>query len=174
MSENLAGLAYLIAAICFIMALRSLAHPETARRGNLLGVVGMIVAVVTTLLMPEVVSYPMLAAGVLIGGTIGTAIALKAVGDRFGPGPLEHLFFGFEVPAVNQDDALGHHALRAAMLSRVASKTLVGDAASGFKRGNRSRRVMLAPPEKTRYRARLLRSSRLRPKGAAAPTGFLR
>ncbi len=76
MSENLAGLAYLIAAICFIMALRSLSHPETARRGNLLGVVGMIVAVVTTLLKPEVVSYPMLAAGVLIGGAIGTAIAL--------------------------------------------------------------------------------------------------
>ena len=77
MNENLAGLAYLIAAICFIMALRSLAHPETARRGNRFGVVGMIVAVVTTLLMPEVVSYPMLAAGVLIGGTIGTAIALR-------------------------------------------------------------------------------------------------
>jgi NAD(P) transhydrogenase subunit beta len=77
MSENLAGLAYLIAAICFIMALRGLSHPETARRGNLLGVVGMIVAVVTTLLNPEVVSYPMLAAGVLIGGTIGTAIALR-------------------------------------------------------------------------------------------------
>ena len=77
MSENLAGLAYLIAAICFIMALRGLSHPESARRGNLLGVVGMVIAVATTLLKPEVVSYPTLAAGVLIGGAIGTAIALR-------------------------------------------------------------------------------------------------
>ncbi len=77
MSENLAGLAYLIAAICFIMALRGLAHPESARRGNLFGIAGMVVAVVTTALDPEVVSYPLLAAGVLIGGAIGTVIALR-------------------------------------------------------------------------------------------------
>ncbi len=77
MSENLAGLAYLIAAICFIMALRGLAHPESARRGNLFGIAGMVVAVVTTALNPGVVSYPLIAAGILIGGAIGTVIALR-------------------------------------------------------------------------------------------------
>ncbi len=77
MSENLAGLAYLIAAICFIMALRGLAHPESARRGNLFGIAGMVVAVVTTALDPGVLSYPLIAAGVLIGGAIGTVIALR-------------------------------------------------------------------------------------------------
>ena len=71
------GYAYLIAAICFIMALRGLSHPETARRGNLMGIAGMVIAVGTTLAHPEVLSYWMIILGILIGGTIGTVIALK-------------------------------------------------------------------------------------------------
>ena len=54
---NLAGYAYLISAICFIMALRGLSSPETARQGNLYGIVGMVIAVVTTIAMPSVLSY---------------------------------------------------------------------------------------------------------------------
>ncbi|MDP7666769.1 MAG: NAD(P)(+) transhydrogenase (Re/Si-specific) subunit beta [Rhodospirillales bacterium] len=77
MSENLTGLAYLAAAVCFIMALRGLSSPESARKGNALGVVGMIIAVVTTLVDPHVVSFEMIAVGVLIGGTIGTVVALR-------------------------------------------------------------------------------------------------
>jgi hypothetical protein len=57
---------------------------------------------------------------------------------------------------------------------RLAAKNLVRDTTSGFKRGNRNRRVMLASAEKTRYRARLLRSICLDPKGGAALTEFLR
>lgn len=71
------GYAYLIAAICFIMALRGLSHPETARRGNLLGIAGMVIAVGTTLAHPEVVSFWLIILGILIGGSIGTVIALK-------------------------------------------------------------------------------------------------
>ena len=77
MSENLTGLAYLVAAVCFIMALRGLSSPESARKGNALGIVGMIIAVVTTLLDPHVVSFEMIAVGILIGGTIGTVVALR-------------------------------------------------------------------------------------------------
>jgi NAD(P) transhydrogenase subunit beta len=77
LSANLTGLAYLVAAICFIMALRSLSSPETARRGNLIGVVGMVVAVATTLAAPGVLSYELIFVGILIGGAIGTAIALR-------------------------------------------------------------------------------------------------
>jgi len=74
---HLTGYAYLLSAICFILALRGLSSPETSRRGNTLGIIGMVVAVITTLSMPGVLSYSLIIAGILIGGTIGTVIALK-------------------------------------------------------------------------------------------------
>jgi len=77
MSENVSAFAYLIASICFIMALRGLSSPVTARAGNLYGVVGMVIAIVTTLASPGVLSYWMIIIGVLIGGSIGTVVALR-------------------------------------------------------------------------------------------------
>ena len=72
MSSDLTGFAYLISAICFIMALRGLSSPETARRGNVIGIFGMVVAIGTTLAAPGVLSY----------GTILTGIVLGARGHR--------------------------------------------------------------------------------------------
>ncbi len=77
MTPDTAALAYLVASVCFVLALRGLSHPETSRAGNLYGMVGMAIAVVTTLLLPGVVSYGLIIAGVLIGGSIGTVIALR-------------------------------------------------------------------------------------------------
>lgn len=77
MSDTIVGFAYLIAGILFIMALRGLSSPETARKGNLFGIVGMVIAVVTTLLNPEVMSYGTIIIAVLIGGSIGTVVARK-------------------------------------------------------------------------------------------------
>jgi NAD(P) transhydrogenase subunit beta len=77
MSQNLAAFAYLFSSICFIMALRGLSSPDTARAGNIYGIVGMIIAVATTLAMPGVLSYTMILVAVLIGGAIGTVVALK-------------------------------------------------------------------------------------------------
>ena len=77
MSANLAALAYLVAAVCFVLALRGLSHPETSRSGNLYGMAGMAIAIFTTLLLPGVVSYGLIAAGVLVGGAVGTFIALR-------------------------------------------------------------------------------------------------
>ena len=77
MSENASAFAYLISAILFIMALRGLSSPVTARQGNIFGIIGMVIAVLTTLANPEVVGYTWIIAGILIGGTIGTIIALK-------------------------------------------------------------------------------------------------
>ncbi|HUE18489.1 MAG TPA: NAD(P)(+) transhydrogenase (Re/Si-specific) subunit beta [Stellaceae bacterium] len=77
MSANLSALLYLAASICFIMALRGLSSPVTARGGNLYGVTGMVIAIGTTLASPGVVSYPVIIAGIAIGGAIGTFIALK-------------------------------------------------------------------------------------------------
>ena len=49
MSADLAAIAYLVASILFIMALRGLSSPETARNGNVFGIVGIIIAIATTL-----------------------------------------------------------------------------------------------------------------------------
>jgi len=77
MTANLAALLYLVASICFIMALRGLSSPLTARGGNIYGVVGMVIAIGTTLASPGVLSYGVIAAGIVIGGAIGTFIALR-------------------------------------------------------------------------------------------------
>ncbi|MGB1547418.1 MAG: NAD(P)(+) transhydrogenase (Re/Si-specific) subunit beta, partial [Alphaproteobacteria bacterium] len=63
--------------ICFIMALRGLSSPVTSRAGNIYGIVGMTIAVATTLLSPEVSSYTLIILGMLIGGAIGTITALR-------------------------------------------------------------------------------------------------
>ena len=77
MSENLTAISYLISAIFFILALKGLSHPESTRNGNIMGIIGMIIAIVTTLFNPNVLSYEMIILGILIGGAIGTYIALK-------------------------------------------------------------------------------------------------
>jgi len=77
LSANLSALLYLVASICFIMALRGLSSPDTSRGGNLYGIVGMLIAIGTTLASPHVVSYGLILAGIVIGGAIGTFIALR-------------------------------------------------------------------------------------------------
>ena len=80
MSADLVGLLYLLAAVLFILALRGLSNPETSRRGNLFGVVGMAIAIVTTLAShpPEGVgAWALVIVGVAIGGTVGAVIARR-------------------------------------------------------------------------------------------------
>ena len=77
MSNNLVAILYLVSAILFIFALRGLSHPESSRRGNIFGIAGMIIAIITTLMFKSVLSYTEIGAAILIGGLIGTFIALK-------------------------------------------------------------------------------------------------
>jgi NAD(P) transhydrogenase subunit beta len=79
MSGSLSAFAYLVASVCFIMALRGLSSPKGARQGNILGIVGMVIAILTTLALPGVVSYWWILIGIAVGGAIGTVIALKIV-----------------------------------------------------------------------------------------------
>ena len=79
MNYELASLLYLIASICFILALRGLSHPESSRRGNYLGMAGMAIAIVTTLALPSVGNIWLIILGVAIGGAIGTVVALRIV-----------------------------------------------------------------------------------------------
>ena len=67
--------AYLISAVLFIVGLKGLAHPRSAVRGNLLGALGMFVAVVATLVDQQVVDWVWIVTGVLLGSVIGSILA---------------------------------------------------------------------------------------------------
>ena len=71
------ALAYLVSATLFILGLKGLTHPASARRGNYYAMLGMLLAIVATVLTPAVRSYDFIIAGVVLGATIGTLIALK-------------------------------------------------------------------------------------------------
>ena len=80
MSADLVALLYLLAAVLFILALRGLSNPETSRRGNLFGMVGMAIAIVTTLAShpPEGAgAWALVIVGIAIGGTVGAVIARR-------------------------------------------------------------------------------------------------
>jgi NAD(P) transhydrogenase subunit beta len=80
MSANLAALLYLVAGVLFILALRGLSSPETSRQGNLYGMIGMTIAVLTTLAShppTSVMAWGLVILGLAIGGGIGAVIARR-------------------------------------------------------------------------------------------------
>jgi NAD(P) transhydrogenase subunit beta len=77
LSAELTNLLYLITIVTFILALRFLSNPATARRGNQIGAVGMLIAIVVTFAQDEIVSYWEIAIGMVIGGVFGAVAARK-------------------------------------------------------------------------------------------------
>ena len=79
MTPNQVALWYLVASVCFILALKGLSHPSTARRGNLLGIIGMAIAVVVTLALvySNTKNVGMILAGIAVGGAVGAVIARR-------------------------------------------------------------------------------------------------
>ncbi len=77
MSASLTALAYLVAAVLFVLALRGLSHPETSRQGNRFGMIGMAVAVIATLAHHGMsgLGYGLIFLGIIIGGAVGTFVA---------------------------------------------------------------------------------------------------
>jgi len=69
--------AYLISAVLFILGIRGLSSPKTARSGNLIAAVGMLIAVIATLVDRQILSYTWILAGVVVGGAIGTVAARR-------------------------------------------------------------------------------------------------
>ncbi len=76
-SANTQALAYLAAAILFILGLKGLTHPASARRGNFFGMIGMVIAILATLLGSEVQSYGFIIAGIAAGAVIGSILAAR-------------------------------------------------------------------------------------------------
>lgn len=75
LSVNISAFFYLLSSFCFIMALKGLSSAETSRQGNTYGMVGMALAIATTILAPGVQSYGLIILGIAIGGSIGAYIA---------------------------------------------------------------------------------------------------
>ena len=75
--SGLFAFAYLVASVCFILALKGLSSPKTARQGNILGMSGMAIAIVTTMLLPNVSNLGLTIAAIIVGGSIGAVVALK-------------------------------------------------------------------------------------------------
>ncbi len=84
MSMNLITVLYLVASVCFIQALKGLSHPTSSRRGNLFGMVGMAIAIVTTVGLIYKLGAEMATTGIgyvivglLVGGSVGTVMAKR-------------------------------------------------------------------------------------------------
>ncbi len=77
MSAGVVSAAYIAASILFILSLGGLSHQETARRGNLYGIIGMAIAILATILSDKVGGYVVLIIMMLIGGTLGTMVARR-------------------------------------------------------------------------------------------------
>ena len=67
----------LAAAVLFVLGLKGLAHPKTARRGNLFAITGMAIAVVTAMLLPEVKAYAWILSGLAVGAAVGIPLARR-------------------------------------------------------------------------------------------------
>ena len=92
-TELMTQLGYVLAAGLFIFGLKMLGSPATARRGNMISAIGMLVAIVSALLDQGIVDFTYIAAGMVVGGAIG-AIAARAVAMTAMP-EMVALFNGF-------------------------------------------------------------------------------
>lgn len=75
--SGFAYLLYLAASVCFIMALKGLSSPTSARQGNRYGMAGMAIAILTTLTLPSIERYALIIIGIAVGGVIGYIIAKR-------------------------------------------------------------------------------------------------
>src|SRR5215210_4692909 len=102
---------YLLASILFILGLKGLSHPESAKRGMHLAELGMLLAIVGTLLHREIVSYEWIIAGLVLGGGIGAAMAywvpMTAMPQRTA---LSHAFGAFAAALVGISEYYRHGA----------------------------------------------------------------
>jgi NAD(P) transhydrogenase subunit beta len=114
---------YLVASLCFILTLQQLGSPKTARRGVLLGVIGMTAAVVGTgLLHGDIVTYKWIAVGFILGSVVGTALSFIPMTKMPERIALSHAFGGLAAALVGIAEY--HHRLGAGHLDRVTAGAL--------------------------------------------------
>ncbi|MDC3057342.1 NAD(P)(+) transhydrogenase (Re/Si-specific) subunit beta [Alphaproteobacteria bacterium] len=77
LNSNLSAIFYLISSVFFILALKGLSSPESSRKGNIFGMMGMAIAVITLILQPNSSNFTFLFSAIIIGGFIGSVLGLK-------------------------------------------------------------------------------------------------
>src|SRR6185436_8158951 len=128
-NEHLIQLSYFAAAVLFILSLRWLNSPKTARRGVAAGVAGMAAAIVGTLLAPEIVEYRWITLGLVVGTLAGiplSRVALTAVPQRTA---LSHAFGGMAAGLVGTAKYiiwLEHGELTTFRVSAIALEVILG------------------------------------------------
>ena len=111
--SNITAISYLISSVLFILALRGLSSPTTSRQGNTFGMIGMLLAVVTTFFIPEFTPSYRLIAGAIIGGAIIGTLAAKRVQMTKMPElvALMHSFVGLSAVLIQHTITLVHKRL---------------------------------------------------------------
>jgi len=135
MKTAIIDLAYLVSAVLFIFGLKRMQSPVTARTGNMLASSGMLVAVVSTLFLYDILSWPMILAGIVLGGGIGVWLArtvemtsmpeLVAVFNGFG-GLASALVAGAEISQYVEGSAIELEAFNAVGALTVGLSILIG------------------------------------------------
>jgi NAD(P) transhydrogenase subunit beta len=124
-------LPYLIASVCFILALQGLSSPTHARRGNLIGAFGMLVAVVGTLLYTHILTFLWIAIGLMVGSAIGAAmsiwIPMTKMPERIA---LSHAFGGLAAALVGVSEY--HHRITTGGIDRFTMAALGLEVFLGF------------------------------------------
>ena len=129
MNEHFIQASYFFAAVLFILSLRWLNHPRTARRGVAAGAAGMALAIVGTLLAPEIVDYKWIGLALVIGTLAGvplSRVALTAVPQRTA---LSHAFGGLAAGLVGTAKYiiwLEHGQLTTFRVSAIALEVILG------------------------------------------------
>ena len=128
MRTFLIQVAYLAASVLFILGLKGLSSPETARRGNLLAAIGMLLAIVGTLFHSDIISYEWIIVGIVIGSAIGAAMAIfmpmTAMPERIA---LSHSFGGLAAALVGVSEYYRHAGeLGAVKISAIGFEVLLG------------------------------------------------
>ncbi len=124
-------LPYLIASVCFILALQGLSSPVHARRGNLIGAFGMLVAVLGTLVFTHILTFTWIAIGLMIGAAIGAAmsiwIPMTKMPERIA---LSHCFGGLAAALVGVSEY--HHHMTEGGIDRITMAALGLEVFLGF------------------------------------------
>jgi NAD(P) transhydrogenase subunit beta len=121
---------YVLAAVLFIIGLKKLSHPKTARNGNIIASIGMLIAIVVTLVAFDVLDYKLIAIGMIIGAIIGATFAKKV--KMTGMPQMVAIFNGFGggasalVAAAEFYTKVGQGEQTTFLLSTIALSVLVG------------------------------------------------
>lgn len=74
---NLESILYVFSSVLFIIGIKRLSHPKTARSGNFIASLGMLIAIITTLVSNSIVNLELVAVGIIVGSVIGAFFAIR-------------------------------------------------------------------------------------------------